>query len=363
MMRTVRPAAFLLLAIGLAATAASAQATARWYIGTYSNELMVWDEASEQVVGRIEMRYPIPRNIMVSEAKDRLFVTEASQQIIQVVDITRNEVIDEFGLSDDSASVRIESFAVHPSYDRAVLAVMRFTKHRDRYSVDGPHLLEYDLRAKAVTDTISLPDGIDPGDADFRYAPDGNTLYLFDDDIIALDAETYEEVDRWELSRPLEPGLGATNFSVNSTVYDEPGVATSLFRMTDPAQNRRLLGIAQVRLAEREVDFFTLGTVEPVGQFQLAPGGERAYGIFAEVGRYEFWEFDIPGRRVVRREAFAGRPRMGLRVGADGSKLYVYVAGPTIDVYDAETFELLHTVTFEKDMAMGVGVVPVASAR
>jgi hypothetical protein len=111
------------------------------------------------------------------------------------------------------------------------------------------------------------------------------------------------------------------------------------------------------------VDFFTLGTVEPVGQFQLAPGGERAYGILSQIGRYEFWEFDIPGRRVLRRQPFTGRPRMGLRVSADGSKLFVYVAGPTIDVYDARTFELLRTVTFEEDMAMGVAVIPVASGR
>jgi hypothetical protein len=133
--------------------------------------------------------------------------------------------------------------------------------------------------------------------------------------------------------------------------------------MTDPAQNRRLLGIAQVRLAERDVDFFTLGTVESVGQFQLAPGGERAYGLLSQIGRYEFWEFDIPGQRVLRRQPFRGRPRMGLRVSADGSKLYVYVAGPTIDVYDARTFEFLRTVTFDEDMAMGVAVIPVASAR
>jgi hypothetical protein len=118
-----------------------------------------------------------------------------------------------------------------------------------------------------------------------------------------------------------------------------------------------------VRLAEREVEFYTLGTAESVGQFQLAPGGERAYGILSQIGRYEFWEFDIPGQRVLRRQPFAGRPRMGLRVSADGTKLYVYVAGPTIDVYDARTFELLHTVTFEKDMAMGVGVIPVSSGR
>ena len=355
--------ALALLCAGVDADALHAQATAHWYIGTYARELMVWDEASEQIVDRIQMRNPLPREITLSESRDRLYVMEATAQIIEVVDIARGEVIDDFTLSQDSVTVRIENFAVHPADSRAVLAVMRTTRHRDRYSVDGPYLLEYDLRAKAVTDTISLPDDLDPGDVGFRYSPDGETLYLFGDDIIAVDAETYEEVDRWELSEPIEPGLGATNFNTNSGTYDEPGVATSLFRMTDPAQNRRLLGIARVRLAERDVEFFTLGTNENVGQFQLAPGGQRAYGLLSQIGRYEFWEFDIPGRRVARRQAFAGRPRMGLRVSADGTKLYVYVAGATIDVYDAGTFELLRTVTFDQDMTIGVAVRPTASGR
>jgi hypothetical protein len=356
-----RSGAIALVGIALAGQALAGQATARWYLGTYTDELLVWDEASEQIVDRIQMRNRIPRNITVSESKDRLYVTEATAQTVEIVDIARGEVIDDFTLSEDSITVRIEDFAVHPSNDRVILSIMRYVAHVDRYSVDGPFVVEYDLRAKEVTDTVPLPDDVDPGDVNFRYAPDGETLYLFADEIIAVNAESYEEIDRWDLSRPIEPGLGTSNFNTNSGTYDEPGVATSLFRMTDPAQNRRLLGIARVRLAERDVDFFTLGTNENVGNFQLAPGGTRAYGLLSQIGRYEFWEFDIAGRRVVRRQSFAGRPRMGLRVSADGTKLYVYVAGPTIDVYDAATFQLLRTVTFDEDMAMGVAVIPTPS--
>jgi hypothetical protein len=117
------------------------------------------------------------------------------------------------------------------------------------------------------------------------------------------------------------------------------------------------MGIATVRLAEKEVDFYTLGPSEPVGRFALAPGGRKAFALYADIGRYEFWEFDLDARRVTRKQPFAGRPRMGLRVSADGEKLYVFVAGPTIDVYDAGTFELLRTVEFEADM-LGSAVIP-----
>jgi hypothetical protein len=350
----------LVLVAGAAVRPAAAQETATWYIPTYSFDMLVWDEASEQIVDRITMQHRIPNATTLNEARDRIYVLEATAEHIEIVDIEARSVVDSFTLSSGNTTVRIDGFAVDPSDERALLVVKRYTKGRDRYTVEGPFILEYDLRAKQVTDTLEWPDGRerDRG-GNFRYSPDGETLYFFADDVIALDAETYEEIDRWELSQPLEPGLGRPNFSMSPGTYDEPGVATGLLRMTDPFQNRGMLGIARVRLEDQDVDFFTLGTSEPVGNLALAPGGDRAFALYSQIGRYEFWEFDIPGQRLVRREAFAGRPRMGLQVSADGEKLYVHVAGNTIDVYDAGTFELLRTVEFDEDMTLGnVIVIP-----
>lgn len=342
------------------ARGARAQETATWYIPTYTHDMLVWDEASERVVDRIRMEHRIPNQVTLNEGRDRLYVLEATAEHIEIIDLDARRVVDSFTLSRGNVTVRIGGLAVHPSDERAILVAKRVTAEQDRYTVEGPFLLEYDLRAKQVTDTLDWPDGRERDRGfDFRYAPDGETLYFFADDVIALDAETYEEVDRWELSQPLEPGLGRPNFSMNPGTYDEPGVATGLFRMRDPVQNRNMLGIARVRLAEREVDFFALGTAEPVRQFTLAPGGARAYALYSEIGRYEFWEFDLVERRLVGRHPFAGRPRMGVQASADGEKVYVHVAGNTIDVYDAGSFELLRTVEFDEDMTLGnVVVIP-----
>jgi DNA-binding beta-propeller fold protein YncE len=352
----------LATALAIAAPSARADAqTATWYIASYSREILVWDEASERVVQRIDMGEILPTDVEPNAAKTRLYVEEASGQRIEVVDLASRSIVDEIELSEGNVTVRINGFAPHPSDRRAAIVVKNYTRLSDRYVVEGPFLLEYDLVAKQVTDTIPWPNG-EPRDrgVGMRYSPDGETLYMFVEDIIALDADTFAEVDRWAISRPLEPGLGRTNLPTNSGTYDDPGVATGLYRMTDPAQNRSMMGIARVRLAEKTVDFYTLGPSEPVGSFVLAPGGHRAYGLYAEVGRYEFWEFDLDARRVTRKQPFAGRPRMSLRVSADGRKLYVFVAGPTIDVYDATTFERLRTVEFDGDMA---GSAVIAGSR
>jgi DNA-binding beta-propeller fold protein YncE len=342
---------------------AAAQETATWYVPTYTDQILVWDEASELIVDRIEVEHWIPNQMLLNEARDRLYVRDATGQNVEIVDLKARRVVDSFTLSRGNVSVRIDGITVSPTDDRALLIAKRYTKGRDRYTVEGPFILEYDLRAKQVTDTLDWPDGRErERGANFRYAPDGETLYYFADDVIALDANTYDEIDRWALSQPLEPGLGRPNLSLQANTYDEPGVTTGIFRMTEPVNNRRMLGIAQVRLAEREVEFYTLGTTEPIGNFSLAPGGTRAYALHSEIGHYEFWEFDLAERRLAGRHPFPGRPRMGLQASADGQKLYVHVAGNTIDIYDARTFERLRTVEFDEDMTLGnVVVVPGAA--
>jgi DNA-binding beta-propeller fold protein YncE len=353
----IRGAVAFVLTTAVGMGTLEAQANALWYIGTYSSHLLVWDEASEQVVDQVELNNFAPRSMALNAARDRLYVTDSRSEIVEVVDLEQRRVIDEFTLSRGTVSVRIGGFAPHPSGERAMLVVKRYTKHLDRYEIEGPWILEYDLTSKTVSDTIPWPDGEERENVGLRYSPDGKTLYMSTNDIIAVDAETYEEVDRWEISEPLEPGLGRQSFGVNPGTYDEDGVVTSLLRMTDPAQNRRMMGIARVRLSEKEVEFYMLGTAEPISGFSIAPGGEKAYGLFSQIGRYEFWEFDLVNRRVSQRVPFAGRPRMGLEVSADGQKLYVHVAGNSIDIYDSGTFELLRSVIFDEDMTE-VAVVP-----
>ena len=190
----VRSAGAMIIVMVCISVTLEAQDTALWYFGTYTKDLLVWDEASEQIVDRIEMRYNIPAAIVVNERKDRLYVRDATALHIEVVDLKKLEVVDEFTLSQGNVNVRIGNFAPHPSDQKAVMFVKRYTKLQDRYVVEGPFLLEYDLTNKTVSDTIPWPDGEERESISFRYSPDGATLYMFTRDIIALDADSYEEL-------------------------------------------------------------------------------------------------------------------------------------------------------------------------
>jgi len=351
--------AVFLLAAGAPGTAVAQTPTSNshWYIATYSDHILVWDEATEGVIDRIPVQNRIPIGLTLSGDGERLYVQGPHFETIEVVDIATKTTLRQITLTEGRKKVRINGFELDPQERRALLYVKTYTKERDHYEIGGPMLLDYDLAAGAVTDTIDLPGDRNPEFANFRFSPDGELLYVFEDDLIALDTKTWEEVDRWAISEPLEPGMGPMSLPFQRSPYrEDTGVYTGLFRVTDPAQGRRMMGVATVDLNQHRVDFAAMGPSEPVS-FALSADGQTAYGLQSEIGHYEFWKFDVPGNRVLARVPFPGRPRMALMPSADGTRLFIFNAGNTIDVYDSQTFEHMRTIELDEDMT-DVLIVP-----
>ena len=90
------------------------------------------------------------------------------------------------------------------------------------------------------------------------------------------------------------------NFGAVDDINDDPGHFTGLFSMQDPVMNRRIMGIGRVNLVGKSVEFHPLGPAEGVG-FAMAPDRKRAYGLFQQIGRYEFWSFDLEQKKLLNR--------------------------------------------------------------
>ena len=208
--------------------------------------------------------------------------------------------------------------------------------------------------------TIPWPKGEEREGVGMRFSPDGKLLYFFGDEILAYDTTDFKQVDKWDLSRPLEEGLGRLNFGFPEDLNEETGFYTSIFNMQDPVQNRRIMGIARVNLAKKNVDFFALGPATGVGSFTLAPGRQWGYGLHSEIGKYEFWSFDLANHKLGRRRSSPGGPRMSLKTSSNGKVLYIYSAGNTIDLYEAGTYKYLRTITLDADMTTGLYVAAVS---
>ena len=322
-----------------------------FYTGTYADRIHVVDENTLSLIDTIPTQNGIVGRLVVSDDRERIYVTDATYEQVEVIDLASRKSVDKFTLNDGNSRFRIRGgFAVDPEENYALITGSSRIKHADRYELHPTVIIKYDLKNHEVMDTIPWPGGHERTRATFRFSPDGSLAYFQAEDLIVLETENFTEVDRWAISDEAEPGRGMVRPSFGSSYYEEPGFFTSLVRMRDPINNRRMMGIARVNLAERRMDFYTLGPNQPVGRFAMAPGGKKAYALYDEVGHYEFWAIDLEEGRVTHRQPFAGRSRMGLAVSSNGKYLYIHVAGNTIDVYDSETYELLKTVDVGGDM-------------
>jgi hypothetical protein len=355
-----------LLAVGVSAQKKAQPLTGgsgTLYVGTYAGNILVIDEASEKVAGDIKLKTGIARSLSLSEDRTKFLVLDSTLQQLEIVDIERRATLDSFTLSEPNKRVRIRGVALDPLSRFVILLTRTATKLIDRWEIGPSTMLQYDLSAHKVIRTIPWPKGEESEFMDVRFSPDGKLMYFFGEDVVIYDTIDFREIDTWEISKPVEVGAGRIDFGSTDDFNEERGFFTGVFFMQDPVQKRRLMGVGRVNLAAKEIDFFTLGPAQARIAFALAPGRQKGYGLLQDIGRYEFWTFDLVGRKVQSRTEFAGRPRMALSVSTNGKLLYVWQAGNTIDVHDAATYRYLRTITLDADTTTRLFVIPKASNR
>jgi len=331
------------------------------FIGTYKGEIQIFDEATEKLEDSIVLKTGLPRSLTPSADRTRFYVLDSTFEKLEVVDIATRKTLNTYQLSTGNKHTRVTSLSADPLNRFLVLLTRTATKLVDRWEIGPPTLNQFDLASGQITRTIPWPRNEERETANLRFSPDGKFLYVFGDEVIVLETEKFTEVETWPYAQPAEGGLGRINLGPVHDFYDAPGTFTGLFTMQDPIQKRRIMGIGKVDLTARRIDFRPIGPAEQVS-FAQAPDRKRAYGIKSDIGRYEFWTFDLEKATVISRQEFNGRPRVVPRVSSNGKVIYVYIAGETIDLYDAATYRYLRTIHMGADQTTELFVVPPAGA-
>ena len=329
------------------------------YIGGWPNKVYVVDEATEKVSSAIDVTTGAPKGLTLSKDKKKLYLINAVSEQVEILDIANRKSIDHFTLSEGKKKVRIRSMIPDPLERFVILLTKTAEKKIDRFEIGPPTLVVYDLKQHKVSRTIPWPNNEEREFVSIMMSPDGKLLYFFADDVLIYDTTDFKQVDKWELSRPVEEGLNRFDFGPRDITYEDPGFYSGIFSVQDPVQNRRLMGVARVNLAGKSMEFWPIGPFRPVS-FSLAPDRKRAYGLLQDIGHYEFWTFDLEHHKLGSKVEFSGRPRMALRTSTNGKVLYIYQAGNTIDLYDAATCKYMRTITLDGDTTTELIVVPPA---
>ena len=327
------------------------------YIGTYKGEVEIYDEATEKLVDTIKLK-TIPRSITPSPDRTRFYALDSRFEQIEIVDMATRKTIDTFKLTVGNKHVRVLNVQPDPANKFLILLYRTATKLIDRWEIGPTAIQKYDLASHQFGQVIPWPRGDERETINMRIGPDGKNLFIFGEEVTVLETTNFTEVESWPFSQSTETGLGRINLGPVHDFNDPPGMFTGLFTMQDPARARRMMGIGRVDLMARKLDFQPVGPAANVAPFAKSPDGKRGYGISQDIADYEFWTFDLEKNTVLMRTKFEGRPRLGIRVSTNGKLFYVYVAGATLDVYEAATHKYLRTIWLGGDQTTDLYVVP-----
>ncbi|MEO8677538.1 MAG: hypothetical protein ABI665_00735 [Vicinamibacterales bacterium] len=346
----------LLVLLGLTTTAPAPKlptaGTGTIYLGAYSGLIVGIDEATEKVVAQIPLKTGPPYAVRISGDRSRLYVQSADLEHFEVVDLAGRKSVDSFTLSDGHTHVRALTYEVDPQQRMLMLVAQTTTKLIDRFEIGAPEFIQFDLKEHKVLLRAPWSADTDPRyGGRLRFSPDGKLLYVFGDEIAVHDAATLAKVDSWDLALPNEPDLGQFSAGARDRGADDPDTFTGLFTTRDSIGKRRMLVIGRVNLTAKSIDYFPLGPT-PAGDlsFAIARDRKRGYLLREEIGHHELWTIDMATQKVVSQVPFEGRPRLAVAVSSSGQMIYLHEAGNTIDLYSADEFKRLRTITLDTDM-------------
>ena len=328
------------------------------YIGTLDKKLLVYDENKEEIVDEIPLQ-GIPRQTALSKDQSKLIILTADMAV-ETVDLLARKMTSHFELADGRSRPRMSrgggGIVLDPT-GRYLYATLRaFVKEADYYRVDPPKFVKVDLQAGKVVQSFSFPPEMDQGfgaGVTYKVSPDGKSLYVFDEDVIIYDLDTFKEVDRVEMSRPDYPGASPYRLTPENDPNTPDNVYTSLFTAVDPVVHKGTLGLATLDLNTRKSTFTPIGIELPSLGFLISPDHSRGYSImFDGVGgnrKTEFWVWDLANRKVVKKAPFEARPTLRFGLSGDGKKIYLYGAGSSFEVFDGDTLQSRKLIFLNKD--------------
>jgi DNA-binding beta-propeller fold protein YncE len=341
------------------------------YIGTLDKKLLVIDEDKEEIVDQMPLE-GIPRTTALSADRKTLYIF-TTQMLVETVDLGARKLLSTFSIADPNTHLRLQGsapdrinvgsnsrfagLAVDPN-GRYIYTTMRVVvKDIDQYRIEPPQFVAIDLQDKKVAKAWPFPKDMDQGfgfNATYKVSPDGKLLYVFQDDILVFDLATFKQVDRIALAQPEYPGATPYRLAANEDSFDEPDTVTSVFTAVDDVVHKGTLGLAKINLLTRKVDYFPIGPTLPMMGFQVSPDRKRGYSVMPKIGTganrsTEWWVWDLQKHDVIKKKEFESRPTFRFSVGGTGKKLYMYGAGSTLEIFDAETLESRKVIYLNKD--------------
>ena len=354
------------------------------YVGTLDKKLLIMDEDKDAVVGEIPLG-GIPRTTVLSFDKKKLYIL-STQMLLETVDLEAKKVISSFSLNDPRTKVRVAAnaptilegggarytgLAVDPTGKYIYTTLRNVVKTLDEYRIDPPQFVAIDMEEKKIAKAWPFPKDMNGGfgfNATYKVSADGKKLYVFQENILVFDLDTFKQIDTIELAQPPFPGASPYRLAASEDPFDAPDSVTSVFTAVDPVVHKGTMGMAHIDLNTRKVDYFPIGPLLPMQNFQVSPDRKRGYSVMVNIGTggnrlSEWWVWDLEAHKVIKKKELDSRPTgMRFAVSSDGKKLYFF-GNSTIEVFDSATLESKKLMELKRDTTTNLVTLPQTASR
>jgi DNA-binding beta-propeller fold protein YncE len=363
---------------------AAGQTPARlMYVGTLDKKLLIIDEDKEAVAGEVPLG-GIPRTVVLSPDKKKLFIL-STQMLLETVDLEAKKVISSFSLNDPRTKVRsaanapsileggggrYSGLAIDPKGRYVYMTLRNTVKELDSYRIDPPQFVAIDVQDKKIAKAWPFPKDMNQGfgfNATYKVSADGKRLYVFQENILVFDLETFKQIDTIELAQPPFPGASPYRLAASDDPFEAADSVTSVFTSVDPIVHKGTMGLAHIDLTTRKVDYFPIGPLLPMQNFQLSPDRKKGYSVMPTIGTggnrlSEWWVWDLQSHKVVKKKELDSRPTgMRFSVSSDGKKLYFF-GNATIEIFDSATLESRKVMYLKQDTTTNLVTLPYQTA-
>jgi len=352
-----RPA-FALAALAMAAGALPTQASTI-ILGGYPDQLQFIDDETGEVIHKVTLDSGLPTNLQLSPDGKRAYVTTLTHGGIEVLDTATRKVVTSVSLNDAYTKYRFSGGVPDPTGRYFYIVGEKISKEIDLYRVGQPQFMVVDLKSGEIVRAVDLPeeDGGPTWRTRLAMAPDGKTLYVFQNKVLIVDTKSLEVVDRIDLEKPDFPGMQDVGFGGGLETLRTPGQYVSVFNSQDPYIRNPVFGIARFDLSSRDFTFDPIGPApDEMAGLEVTPDGKTGYTVTVtgQLGamRCEFWKFDLETNAALDKAEFPCRSRFYFSMSRDGQKLYIYGAGYQIHVYDAQTLKFEQDWDLTNDITM-----------
>src|SRR5271170_389224 len=91
--------AIILCAVSAALSLAASSEGQLAYLGAWPHQVIVFDAAKEKIVDHVELKNDVPRSLVLSPDKKKLYVSTLNDNAIVTIDLATNKVVDSFSLN------------------------------------------------------------------------------------------------------------------------------------------------------------------------------------------------------------------------------------------------------------------------